>query len=381
MRIALISSSFLPIVGGLEWKVHFLAEEYVRAGHEVTVFAGRPRVAPGPVPMPVTNNYAVVRCGYPVPGIARAGITRRLFVRAIQRACRNAPFDILHSHHLGGPTTCALAVKAITDVPVVATTCGDDIQVVPEINFGLRLERRHDRAIRRNVAAVDALGSISKAIHKELDRIGTPARIVDIPNGVDWDRFQIGRSSFLRGRMGLAEDDIFVLSVGRNRRVKGYAHGISAFAKIAKDDPHCHYALVGRHTTRLAQYVEDLGMAGRVSLIEQLPMKDLPRVYHSADVFFNPSVCEGFAQVNAQALACGLPCVLTDAPGNCDAGDNGGAVIAASGNIESMSGGLKRLIGDSTLRRKLGRQAHRAGRRFAWRQIAAEYLDVFQSLM
>ena len=45
----------------------------------------------------------------------------------------------------------------------------------------------------------------------------------------------------------------------------------------------------------------------------------------------------GGAQVNAQALSCGLPLIITDAPGNVDAGSDGGALIARTNDIDSMA--------------------------------------------
>ena len=122
-------------------------------------------------------------------------------------------------------------------------------------------------------------------------------------------------------------------------------------------------------------------MADRIRLVEQVPMSEIPQVYHSADVFFNPSLMEGFAQVNAQALASGLPCVITDAPGNIDAGDDGGAVIARSGDCESMAEKLALVLGDPDLRQKLGAETHEASKKYAWSSIAEQYLQIFKELV
>lgn len=66
-RIGPVCSSFLPATGGMEWKVHQLATEYSKRGHEVTVFAGRPRLTLRPIELPLTPTYEVVRCGVPLP--------------------------------------------------------------------------------------------------------------------------------------------------------------------------------------------------------------------------------------------------------------------------------------------------------------------------
>lgn len=381
MRIAVVTPAFLPQVGGLEWKVHYLSTLYVQRGHGVVVFTGRPRMSLGPVPIPVTPVYRLVRCSQPIPGIERLNLTTALYRRAILKEHRQAPFDILHCHHLGAGTSYGVAVKAATGLPVVSTTCGSDVLSVPEIGFGERLQPRFDRQVRCNARRVDVIGSISSAIREELEHIGASARIVDIPNGVDWEAFQRGPSRMLRERLGLECGETIVLSVGRHQPVKGYEHGIRAFQQVADRFPNSVYVLVGRGVTALDPLVQELGLAGRVHLIEQMAAADLPEVFHSADVFFSPSVMEGFPQVAAQALASGLPCVLTDAPGNRDAAAGGGAIVARSADPASMAGALAVLLGDAAARRDLGCAAHAAGRRYDWRCIADAYLTLFEQLV
>ncbi len=380
MHIALVSPSFLPSVGGLEWKIHHLASEYTRRGHVVDVFAGRDRIRIRSVPLPVTPNYAVHWCGWPLPGTGRLGLTQASFRRAILRRHRDQRFDVLHCHHLGMPTSFGLAVKSSTGVPVVATTCGGDVQVLPAIGYGDRLQPRFDRMVRDNVCRVDVIGSVSRAMRVELEKIGATARIVDIPNGVDWQRFQGGPADRLHRQLGLADRTLIVLSVGRNQPVKGYELGLRAFARVSPRFPLAVYVLIGRDMARLEPLVRELALAGRARLLEQAPADEVPLLFRSADVFFSPSLMEGFSQVNAQALACGRPCVLTDAPGNGDAGLDGGAVIARSGDVESMAEALGLLLSDEARRRTLAGEAHRAGRRYAWTRIADEYLKVFQEL-
>ncbi len=380
MRIGVITGSFLPNVGGMEWKVHHLTEGYARRGHDVTLFTHRPRILPGPVRLPVAPSYRIERSSLPIPGFGRWGLTRWLFRRAVLRHHRRRPFDVLQSHHLGIPTQIADDVKRITGLPVVATTCGGDVQVLRELGYGERLDPRIDRLVRNNLKRVDVVGSISSSMREALAKLEVAARVVDIPNGVAWDEFQTGPSRLLRDRLGLDDEGVLILSVGRNHPVKGYAHGIRAFARLASRHPSAHYALVGRQVQQLAPLVSEVGVGGRVHLVGPLPMAEMPAVFHSADVFFNPSLMEGFAQVNAQALACGLPCVLTDAPGNRDAAEGGGALVARSSDEASMAGALDRLLGDAALRGRLGREAHRASRRYAWESIAEQYLEILQSL-
>lgn len=380
MRIGLVCSTFLPSTGGLEWKVHQLATEYTRRGHDATVFAGRPRVTLRAIALPVTPAYEVVRCGLPLPRIDRLGILGLIYRRAILARHRQKPFDVLHCHHLGMPTRFGVSVKEQTGVPVVATTCGADVMLHPESGHGDRRKPHVDRAVRYNVRHVDVVGSVNASIHRELVSLGTAGRIVDIPNGVDWDLFQSGDPSLLERRLGLDADAVVLLSVGRLRPVKGYEAGVRAFARVAQEIPRAIYVLVGKGIPGLAGLVRELGLDGRVRLVDRLAFAEMPSVFRSADVFFSPSFMEGFSQVNAQALASGVPCVITDAPGNADAAAGGGALTAKTGDIASMADCLTRLLGDAALRQRLGMQAHAGSRRYAWTSIAEQYLSIFGDL-
>jgi glycosyltransferase involved in cell wall biosynthesis len=364
----------------MEWKVHQLATEYARRDHAVTVFAGRPRVRLGSIALPVVPTYEVVRCGFPLPRIDRLGILELLYRRAILARHRRAPFDVLHCHHLGMPTRFGVAVKERTRIPVVGTTCGADLMLHPASGHGDRLKPYIDRIVRDNVRQIDVVASVNRSIHAELVAIGATARIVDIPNGVQWDAFQQGNGRWLRERLALGPEAVILLSVGRLRPVKGYEPGLRAFARVAARVPDARYVLVGQDIPELAPLVAELGLADRVRLLDRVPFSEMPSVFRSADAFFSPSFMEGFSQVNAQAMASGLPCVITDAPGNVDAAEGGGAVTARAGDVESMAQGLLEVLGDRGVRRRLGERAHAASRRYAWSHIAEEYLAIFADL-
>jgi len=391
MRIAHVSATFLPIVGGVEWKVHYLSQEYAQRGHRVTVFTLR---LPSGIPetaLPSAPLYDVVRCGFPFRGAGRLGLNSWLLARAITSAHRREPFDVIHCHQLGPMAACSANVRQKTGLPVVVTTSGDDVNTIPAAGYGIRCAPRLDRMVRANVRRVDVVGSVSRGIRAELEAIGTTARIVNIPNGVSWEEFQTGPSRLFRDKLRLGDDTVVVLSVGRNFSLKRYDLGIEAFARVITGTDRsapgdrssrvkAHYVLIGRELDSLRPLVDRLGVSSHVSFINQMPISELPAAYHSADIFFNPSESEGFAQVNAQALACGLPLVVTDAPGNVDAADHGGALVARCNDVASMAQCLQSLISNPDIRRELGAAAHRASRHYAWSHIAEQYLEVFESL-
>lgn len=381
MRIAKISSTFLPGIGGVEWKVHYLATELTRRGHDVTIFTTHPNPRKREVLRLPEQPYNVVRCCPSSRGLGRFGVTEWLFKRAFLRSHASGKFDLVHTHHLGIATRIGVDIKTRTGLPVVATTCGSDIQVDKAMGYGFRLRPKCDRMVRQNLKEVDVVGSVSSSIRQELEGLGTTAEIVDIPNGVDWDAFQVGQRGYFSRHYGIDAGSTVVVSLGRNHPIKAYDQGIKAMAKVLESNRDAYYFLFGRGIRELAPLVSSLGLEDRIRLSGSVPMDDVPSVLRSADVFFNPSILEGFSQANVQALACGLPLVVTDVPGNRDVARLGCALVAKVNDTSSMAEALGRLIDDRSLREDYGAKGHQASKKYSWGEVTEQYADVYSRIL
>ena len=368
-------------MGGLEWKVHYLAKEFAASGHKVTVFTPHPHRAYRSVAAPPAKGYVVIRRGYPGPGMGRFGVITWLLRRAVRQVHRVNPIDVIHCHPLGIPSQIGVSAALGSGTVVVATTSGGDVAWQTDEGVVERLPPKLHRWVRASAARLDAIVAVSRSMRSAINALDVHTRIVDIPNGVAWSEFQGGRSRFLRDKLGIAEGTLIVLSVGRNIGSKNYRRAMEAFRLAIQTTPDACYVIVGRDVTHLSATSEARALGPHVRLVDQQPMELLPSIYHSADVFLNASLTEGFSQVNAQALASGLPLVLTDAPGNVDAGDHGGALIASATDVNDMSQKLIELLTNRTRREELALAAHAAGRHYAWEKIAGSYLALFEELL
>ncbi len=98
--------------------------------------------------------------------------------------------------------------------------------------------------------------------------------------------------------------------------------------------------------------------------------------YQQADVFFMPSVQELCPLVAVEAMAAGLPEMVTDVGGCQDMvthGHNG--LIAPPGDVEAMASGLESLLVDPLLRERMGRASRERSRHYGWDSISRLYLD------
>ena len=381
MRIALISGTFLPIVGGLEWKVHFLAVQYMKHGHEVVVFHGKlPRQFDGP--MPVKTEYQIIPLGWrPFSGYGRLGIAAWLCSAQILKYHRQKPIDIIHCHGIDLPTRFGVLVKRKTGIPVVATTAGHDVVPMPEVGWNLRTRPYYEKIIRENMRSIDAVGAISIRVRRELEGMGATAQILDIPNGVDWDKFQVKSTDYIRIKLNLPSSAKVIVSIGRNQPQKDFASGLKAFALVAPKHPDAHYVIAGPEVPQLQVLASQTGCGNQIHLLGKIPMSEIPLLLWSSDIFFSPSLVEGFAQVVVQAMACGRPCVLSDCAGNEDFNGSSFARLGKTGDPTSLAAGLDFMLGDDQRRLQMGAEAHAASHRFSWNVIAENYLKVFKGFL
>src|SRR5690606_17553531 len=149
--------------------------------------------------------------------------------------------------------------------------------------------------------------------------------------------FRTGRRDWLRDRLRL-DEGIFIVSLGRNVPKKHFDIGIRAFAVALKSDPRLRYVHVGRDAGPLESLAASLGVGDRFHALGELPHSELVHVLHSADIYLSPAAVEGFSLANVEAMASGLPCIVTDGPGNRDAGRSGvNGWVVPVGDVERMA--------------------------------------------
>lgn len=139
-------------------------------------------------------------------------------------------------------------------------------------------------------------------------------RISVIPNGIDTVRFQPTPAKNLRGIWGFSSSEILIGMVGRIDPIKNYAIFLEAIALTLTERNDLRFICIGGGEE---SYVADLKLKAKTLGVDQVlvwagEVKDMPAVYNSLDVLVLPSSSEGFPNVVAEAMACGVPCVVTD---------------------------------------------------------------------
>jgi len=147
---------------------------------------------------------------------------------------------------------------------------------------------------------------------------GYPAhKMVVIPNGIDTDRFRPTPEARekTRAEWGIGVNETVIGIVGRLDPMKDYPNFLRAASLMSHARSGVRFVCVGDgpkdYRDRLERLAGELGLDNRV--VWAGTRSDLPAVYSAFDLATSASSSEGFPNVVAEAMACGLPCVVTDA--------------------------------------------------------------------
>jgi len=182
------------------------------------------------------------------------------------------------------------------------------------VQWKLRVPFELCRLVSPAVTLIIANSKQGKAILKSAGYRTT--KIVVIQNGIDTGSFQFNGSgrAMVRAEWKLEDSDKLIGIVGRITPEKGHKFFLDAAARVLDRCPSARFVSVGggsgRYRNELMRRAETLGLERAMLWAGQ--RGDLPDVYSALDLCCSASVIEGFPNVLAEAMACGLRCVATD---------------------------------------------------------------------
>jgi glycosyltransferase involved in cell wall biosynthesis len=229
----------------------------------------------------------------------------------------------------------------------------------------------------------DAIIYVSRTSRKQHEALGYhSSNGLVIPNGTDCVAFRpddMARQQ-VRAELEVENETVLVGLVARYHPMKDHAGFLHAAAAVSRAHPSVRFALIGsgtREQPALLALIRELQLQGRILLLGE--RRDMPRVTAALDIACSASWTEAFSSTLGEAMACGIPCVVTDI------GDSA-YLVADTGisvpprNPEALAQALCHLVESGTeYRRQLGMAARRrVEQEFSLPVISRRYTLLYQ---
>ena len=370
MKIAFCIENFKPSRGGAERYVHDLSMLLTGEGHELHIYTLQGRVDPA-----ASVALHLVR----VPSCPKF-LKTLYFAWKVRRLLQGQKFDIIHSfgrtwgmdifQPLGGSQFSSLVgnLRSIENIFARFFKAFTYFTSLRRLSYFLVEEMQLRRA--RIVIAISAMVKNDLIRYTRLNS----DKIMIVRNGVDLEKFRpearAARRDKLRRELELGEEDIFILFVAHNFRLKGLHVLILAMAELKNSHPEISFKVGVLGEGKKKQFAR---LARKNQVAEQIIFlggREQPECYYAAaDICVHPSYYDPSALVVLEAMASGLPVITTAYCGTSEIIEEGkdGYIVADPGDISSLATTIYRLK-DPRLRRKMGEFARRKSEYFPFRR-------------
>ncbi len=376
LRIAVLSRNFAATGGGAE-RYAIALVEHLAARHEVHVFA-----------QTVAHDYpGVTYHQVPMPLRRPRWINQLYFAWATWRATRSG-FDIVHSHE----NTWHGNVQTVHVLPIKHTLFAGrsglrllarwlKVLASPRLLAYLWLERARYRldTKRSVVLSSQALRDVMVQSYPHAQRA-----LCVIPPGVEQapGRCTQPLRQAARAELGLPVEGTCLLFVGNDFEKKGLRTLLQALVLLPAD---VRLAVVGQseQMDTMCALAHALGVAARVVFLGA--RQDMVRAYAAADMLVHPTLEDTYAMVVLEAMAQGLP-VVVSGPAQCGIaadlthGDNAWLLDDPQSATE-IAAAVQRVLDDGALAEALSTQATRFAQAHSWTEAAARQEQVYTELL
>ncbi len=211
-----------------------------------------------------------------------------------------------------------------------------------------------------------------------------PDRITVVHNGVHDKFLESDRADAERIDNPLGINAPFVVCVGSVIPLKNQLAVVEALSKIADRVPH-HLAILGREDPEYAQQIRHAAEAGGISdrlhWVGFVGTDRLMRHLHTADAMVHVSRTEGFGLATGEAMACGLPLVLTDRGALREQCGDAAFYINDPDDHDTLADQLLHVLTDPDLRETMRQRGLKRAAFLNWPEAARKTLDVYQRLL
>lgn len=372
MKILQITSSFLPVVGGMEKVVLEISKGLVKKGHEVTVLTTDLYSNSSFFSEENLDDIKIVRFKnkYNFGGYGYCPEAMTWLKKNFQN------YDVVHSHGYNRYLSEFAISYLFKKIPTVFSPHGF-IHTKKHI-FAKKI---HDWLIGWKIRKANICTMLTKLDLNDYDRLGVDLeKIVELPNGVDtkkYNQLDVKRIKSLKKKYELNKN--ILLYVGRIHKSKGLQYVIKAIK-----DLDCKLLIVGPDggfKKELVKQIKDEKMKEKIVFSGKISDEDLIASYHASDVFVLFSEWEGFGLVVIEAMAAGKPVIASDRgslPFLISEGKNG--FIVPFQNVDLLKKKITFLFRNKDKGKSMGLFGKRFIRKYDWEEITRQTLIIYENI-
>ncbi|MED4532164.1 N-acetyl-alpha-D-glucosaminyl L-malate synthase BshA [Metabacillus fastidiosus] len=314
------------------------------------------------------NQYSVFK--YPPYDLALAS--------KMAEVAKREKLDVIHVHYAIPHAICAYLAKQMVggDLKIVTTLHGTDITV-------LGYDQSLSEMIRFGIESSDRVTAVSHALVKQTyDLLKPNKKIETIYNFID-ERVYYKKDTYsLKREFGIKEDEKVIIHVSNFRKVKRVHDVVHAFHLINKEiDAKLLLVGDGPEMTSVSKLVRDLNLEKQVLFLGK--QDNLDELYSMSDLKLLLSEKESFGLVLLEAMACGVPCIGTNAEGIPEViveGETG--YLCEVGDIQAIADRAIQLLSNDVLHKQMSEKAIQVAKEvFHTGTIVSEYENIYYELI
>jgi glycosyltransferase involved in cell wall biosynthesis len=387
----MVSYYFFPLFSGAANQALLLSRNLQRRKISVFVFTARQKNLPSQETIQGVRVYRLTFAG-------SGRIKELIFSFSLSKYLfkKRKEYDIVHFHGIENYTFIPILVARIMrkKILIKTTLMGSDDST--SIKKKGRLRKIRFMIFRLG----DAFISTSSAIAQSYEEASLPqTKMWQIPNGTDINLFCPIKGNTekikLRKQFNLPNSQKVVTFVGAVEARKGIDLLVKAWVEVVSRYPQSFLLIIGPKPgetptlktgklflNEIKSLIDNYGLGDRISLIGET--KEIEKYLRASDAFVFPSRNEGFPTALLEAMACGLPCIISNMQGiSSDIVSNGkDGIIVKNRNIQDFSNAILNVLNNPKFAKELGSNAARkVVNKFSIEIISKKYINLYRKLL
>lgn len=319
------------------------------------------------------NQLDIEQCTAPAHELFKKTRALPLFAMQFSRFLKELKIDLLHSHLFGPVTGAALACR-LAGIPGVGTL--HDVHMIEEKPVRIRLIEAAGLAGTELVVVSKTMERFYRErMHFAAGRLRTIYNGVRLPESIPAEMRRAKRSLF-----NVGEDDTLFISVGRLVQLKRYDNLVSAFSLLDREKS---FKLLivgdGPEEENIKSQIRRNDLQDRIIMTGR--RQDVDSLLLASDCYVQCSDTEGLSMSIMEAMACELPCLVTDVGGNSELVHDSINGVIVPAEPHGIAVHVQKMLEDPGLRKAMGEESRKMVKdKFLLETTVKQYVELYNQL-